>query len=82
MSFARVGNNCLEKKIESDYTLNLGASKYAFLFAFLIEMFTIVDFVLHVKSKQWTTLLGIHNYIKMFEKLRVYVCECGGSLSE
>lgn len=38
------------------------------------NVYNLVDFALHVKSKQWTTLLGIHNYIKMFEKLRVCVC--------
>lgn len=62
-----------KEKVESDYTLNLGTSKYACLPFF--EMFTIVDFALHVKSKQWASLLGIHNR-KMFEKLRVCVSVC------
>lgn len=48
-----------------------GFSKYTLLL-------TIVDFALHVKSKYRTfsTDCWIHNYIKMFEKLRVCVCVC------
>lgn len=39
-------------------------------------LLTIVDFALHVKSKHKTfpTDCWIHNYIEMFEKLRVCVC--------
>lgn len=69
-----------KEKVESDYTLNLGTSKYACLPFF--EMFTIVDFALHVKSKQWASLLGIHNYIekcsKRYEFACVCECECWG----